>query len=236
MVDRRPGRRDGRWVWWLVAGLAGAAYVTALVGATAAALVLAPYVRRALDSDRFRAALEAARHPVTEADLPRLLPGIPIYPGARLDPFFRKLTARSLGREGATVHLIASASPQQIRKFYVAHMTGWEFQSGSDDEDIIVFQRDREICLISILPSLPPFPGRGAGRTFTIDYSVLPRRPSPAAAPRVRAGTVPWWRRFPICELQGRMQFCPTWTVPAREGTVPARKERRWLRRSSPKA
>ena len=194
MVDRRPGRRDGRWVWWLVAGLAGAAYVTALVGATAAALVLAPYVRRALDSDRFRAALEAARHPVTEADLPRLLPGIPICPGAKLDPLFRKQTTRSAG-EGL-VYLVSRASPSQIRDFYRTHMPGWELQPGDSERDPLAFRRGDEWCWVSIPPAAPVVPGLGRGRRFVIRYYAASAS-GPSAAPAAGRKLSPTTPRSP---------------------------------------
>lgn len=204
MVERRPGRRGERWVWWLVTGLAGAAYVTALAGATTVALVLAPHVRRVIDSEQFRAALEAARHPVTEADLPRLLPGIPIYPGAKLDPLFRKQTTRSAGEGGTRVYLVSRASPSQIRDFYRTHMPGWELQPGDSERDPLAFRRGDEWCWVSIPPAAPVVPGLGRGRRFVIQYYAASAS-GPSAAPAAGRKLSPATRPSPRPPHQQRV-------------------------------
>jgi len=164
-VRRRRGAR--RW-WWLAAGVA---YLSALTFATWLAFAAAAPLHRALSSKEFRAALAAALHPLTQADLPRLLPGIPIYRGAKFDPIFRGEDARSAQRGEFRIHLFAPASAEQIRAFYARRMKGWRRVPGGADEDLLFFERGRERCAISIMPELPLSLGRSRGRAFAIHYS-----------------------------------------------------------------
>jgi len=163
--QRRP--RSRRRPWWLAAA---AAYVAVLVGLTWLAFAAAVPMRKAVTSAEFQAAIRDVRNPVTEADLPRILPGIPIYPGARLDPLRLTETTRS-AREGAPrIHLSAPASPSQIRAFYRSHMAGWELDRESSDEDTLIFRRGDEWCRVYVMPDLPLGLGEGERSTFTVRY------------------------------------------------------------------
>lgn len=171
MAGQAAVTRRARKVWWLVAALAGAVYLAALLGATAIALKGAVYLRQALKSDEFRAALEVARHPLTERDLARLLPGIPIYPGARIAPMFHLETPEAGDHAEAHVLLMTPAAPSDIRAFYRSHMHGWELDPQLGGDDTLAFRRGRERCWISVMvtPKLP-LGFHGGGRVFTIDY------------------------------------------------------------------
>jgi len=164
VARRQPTRRSARKWWWIAGAAGGAIYVVALVGATTVALMVAPTLRDAVASRGFQAALRAARHPITEADLPRLLPGIPIYPGARLDPLLRNKALATIREGQARVNLIAPASAAEIRTYYRTHMTGWEFQGDESENNLLFFRRGDESCWISIMPDLPLWLGRSGGR------------------------------------------------------------------------
>lgn len=162
-------RRSGRIWWWIIGGLAAAGYLAVLLGATAAAFTAARYLRPVLASPEFRQVVHAAQHPITEADLPRLLPGIPIYPGAKLDPRFRGQTMSSLLQGEVRLHLIAPASASEVRAFYGSHMKGWASRPGVSDESILLFERGSTQCWISLMPRLPLGLG-GGGTGYAIHY------------------------------------------------------------------
>jgi hypothetical protein len=156
---RRPQRR-----WRLLAVLAAGVYLILLVGATRLAFTVASYMREVTSSPEFQRALRAAQHPFTEADLARLLPGIPIYPGAKLDPMYRTQMMAESRRGVTVVHLVASASPSQIRDFYRTHMSGWEFSTTESGAESLAFSRGLdEFCFITIMPKMPFGIGRGQG-------------------------------------------------------------------------
>lgn len=114
--------------------------------------------------------MHAARHPITEADLPRLLPGIPIYPGASIFPVFSGLTPRAPEAHGVTVGFIAPAGPERIVAFYRAHMTGWAFDPGRGKRDMLLFRRGAERCWITAMRAPWPAPGQRRVYVFTISY------------------------------------------------------------------
>ena len=161
---RRPKRR-----WWLLIAVAAGVYLLLLVGATRLALSAGSFLREVTSSSEFQDALRAAQHPVTEADLPRLLPGIPIYPGAKIDPMFRNRMMTERGRGVTVVHLVAKASPSQIRDFYRTHMSGWEFNAAESEPESLAFRHGLdEFCFITIMPKMPF--GMNHGQGFSIRY------------------------------------------------------------------
>jgi len=160
---RRPKRR-----WWLLIAVAAGVYLLLLVGATRLALSVGSFLREVTSSSEFQEALRAAQHPVTEADLPRLLPGIPIFPGAKLAPLSRNQMMTERRRGMIDVHLVTTASPSQIRNFYKSHMTGWQADAMESEPDLLSFRRGDEYCFISIIPNLPL--GMGGAESFSIRY------------------------------------------------------------------
>jgi len=176
-------RRVARGWWWLIAVAAVTVYLVALVFVTGAALTASSFLRREMSSEEFRQALEMARHPITEADLPRLLPDIPVYPGAKLDPMFMSSTTRALAQGQVRIHLVAPASRSQVRQFYRAHMAGWTPERLETESGTLAFTRPGETCFISLMPSLPFVSGGGA--QFIIMRFTQQRS-------RKAAGTVPY--------------------------------------------
>jgi hypothetical protein len=177
---RRRGLARG-W-WWLIAAVAVAVYLVALTFVTGAAFTAASFLGREIRSPALREALELARHPLTVADLPRLLPGIPIYPGAKLDPMFRSATTRALAEGQSRIHLIAPATRSQVREFYRTHMTGWTLERLETESGTLAFARAGETCFISLMPTVPFL--SGGGTQFIITRFVQQQPPNPQVGPR----------------------------------------------------
>lgn len=169
-MAHRPRKRLGRKLSWFIAAASCVVYLGALSGATALAFAAASYLRQAARSKGFQAVMQAARRPVKQADLPRLLPGIPIYPGASIFPLFSGLTPRAPEAHGVTVDLTAPAGPEKVIAFYRAHMTGWAFDSAKSKRGMLLFRRGAERCWIKAVRAPWLSPGRRAMCLFTISY------------------------------------------------------------------